>query len=49
VDGGLALPRSGDRVRIDLNARHIAVLIDKAELAARRAAWVPPALEHKTP
>jgi dihydroxy-acid dehydratase len=49
VGGGLALLRSGDRVRIDLNARRVDVLIDEAELAARRAAWTPPALEHKTP
>jgi dihydroxy-acid dehydratase len=49
VGGGLALLRSGDRVRIDLNARRVDVLIDEAELAARRAAWTPPPLEHKTP
>jgi dihydroxy-acid dehydratase len=49
VGGGLALLRTGDRVRIDLNARRVDVLIDEAELAARRAAWTPPALEHKTP
>jgi dihydroxy-acid dehydratase len=45
----LALLRTGDRVRIDLNARRVDVLIDEAELAARRAAWTPPALAHKTP
>ncbi|WP_337876329.1 IlvD/Edd family dehydratase [Elioraea sp.] len=49
VGGGLALLRTGDRVRIDLNARRVDVLIDEAELAARRAAWTPPALAHKTP
>jgi dihydroxy-acid dehydratase len=49
VGGGLALLRSGDRVRIDLNTRRVDVLIDEAELAARRAAWTPPTLEHKTP
>ncbi|TQF77360.1 dihydroxy-acid dehydratase family protein [Elioraea sp. Yellowstone] len=49
VGGGLALLRTGDRVRIDLDARRVDVLIDEAELAARRAAWTPPALAHKTP
>ena len=36
--GGLALLRTGDRVRIDLKARTANVLIDDAELADRRAA-----------
>jgi dihydroxy-acid dehydratase len=36
--GGLALLRSGDRVRIDLRAGAVDVLIPDAELAARRAA-----------
>jgi dihydroxy-acid dehydratase len=49
VGGGLALLRTGDRVRLDLKARRVDVLIPDAELAARRAAWTAPALEHKTP
>ena len=49
VGGGLALLKTGDPVRIDLNTRKVDVLIPEAELAARRAAWTPPALEHKTP
>jgi dihydroxy-acid dehydratase len=36
--GGLALLRDGDRVRIDLRAGSANVLLDDAELAARRAA-----------
>jgi dihydroxy-acid dehydratase len=36
--GGLALLRSGDRVRIDLRAGTVDVLIPDAELATRRAA-----------
>jgi dihydroxy-acid dehydratase len=36
--GGLALLRSGDRVRIDLNKGTVNVLISDAELAERRAA-----------
>ncbi len=49
VGGGLALLRSGDPVRIDLNTRRVDLLVSDAELAARRAAWVPPKLENKTP
>ena len=49
VGGGLALLRSGDLVRIDLNTRRVDLLVSDAELAARRAAWVPPKLENKTP
>ena len=36
--GGLALLKTGDRVRIDLNKGTADILIPKAELAARRAA-----------
>jgi len=36
--GGLALLKTGDRVRIDLNKGTAGILISKAELAARRAA-----------
>ena len=36
--GGLALLRTGDRVRVDLGLRRVDVLIDDAELAARRSA-----------
>jgi dihydroxy-acid dehydratase len=49
VGGGLALLRTGDRVRLDLRARRVDVLLPEAELAARRAAWVPSPLENKTP
>ncbi|WP_158806485.1 MULTISPECIES: IlvD/Edd family dehydratase [unclassified Acidisoma] len=49
IGGGLALLKDGDPIRIDLNARRVDVLIPDAELAARRAAWVPPKLENKTP
>jgi dihydroxy-acid dehydratase len=49
VGGGLALLRSGDPIRIDLNKRRVDVLIPEAELAKRRAAWKPPQLVHKTP
>ncbi|HEX3837739.1 MAG TPA: IlvD/Edd family dehydratase [Steroidobacteraceae bacterium] len=36
--GGLALLRTGDRVRIDLRRRCVDVLVDEAELSARRRA-----------
>ena len=36
--GGLALLKTGDRVRIDLNKGSADILISKAELARRRAA-----------
>jgi len=49
VGGGLALLKSGDPIRIDLNRRRVDVLIPEAELAARRAAWKPPQLVNKTP
>ncbi|MCB4824636.1 IlvD/Edd family dehydratase [Roseicella aerolata] len=49
VGGGLALLKSGDPIRIDLNTRKVDVLIPEAELAARRAAWQPPKLVNKTP
>jgi dihydroxy-acid dehydratase len=38
VGGGLALLKTGDRVRIDLNKGTANILISKAELAQRRAA-----------
>jgi dihydroxy-acid dehydratase len=36
--GGLALLRTGDRLRVDLRARRVDVLLDAGELAARREA-----------
>jgi dihydroxy-acid dehydratase len=42
VDGGpIALVRDGDRVRIDVSARTLDLLVDEAELAVRREAWAP--------
>ena len=42
VDGGpIALVADGDRVRIDIPNRRLDLLVDDAELAARRSAWVP--------
>ena len=47
--GGLALLRTGDRIRVDLNTRRVDLLIDDTELEARRAAYSPPDLVHQTP
>ena len=49
VGGGLALLRSGDAVRIDLNTRKVDVVLPPGELEARRAAWVAPKLVNQTP
>lgn len=49
VGGGLALLRTGDRVRLDLNACRMDALVDDAEWEARRAAWTPPTLHNQTP
>lgn len=49
VGGGLALLRTGDRVRLDLNAGRLDALVDAQEWQARRAAWTPPELHHQTP
>jgi dihydroxy-acid dehydratase len=44
MEGGpLALVENGDRVRIDIPARSLNVLVDGAELDRRRAAWTRPA------
>ena len=48
VGGGLALVRTGDRIRIDLNRHSADLLVDDAELEQRRAAlgrvrdYIPP-------
>ena len=42
VGGPLALLRTGDIVRLDLPARRLDMLVDEAEIARRRAAWVAP-------
>ena len=47
--GGLALLKTGDEIRVDLNARRVDLLIDDAEMEARRAAYAPPELVHQTP
>ena len=43
VGGPLALVRTGDLISVDVAARRIHLEVSDDELAARRAAWVPPA------
>jgi dihydroxy-acid dehydratase len=49
LGGGLALLKTGDRLRIDLKTRRVDLLVSDEELAVRRAAWSPPALPNQTP
>jgi dihydroxy-acid dehydratase len=42
VGGPLALVRTGDPIRLDVAARRLDLVVDEAELQARRAAWAPP-------
>ena len=49
VGGGLAFLKTGDRVRLDLNARSLNALVDDSEWRAREAAWVPPTFTNQTP
>jgi dihydroxy-acid dehydratase len=42
VDAGpIAFVRDGDRIRIDVHAKALDLLVDEAEVAARRQGWVP--------
>jgi dihydroxy-acid dehydratase len=43
VGGPLALVRTGDLIRLDVEARRLELLVADDELAQRRAAWAPPA------
>ncbi len=43
VGGPLALVKTGDTIRVDVPNRRIDMLVDAAELEARRAAWRAPA------
>ena len=47
VDGGpIAFVREGDRIRLDVDAKTLDLLVDKDELASRRAAWTAPLPKH---
>jgi dihydroxy-acid dehydratase len=43
IGGPLGLVETGDRIRLDVAARRIDLLIEAAEMESRRAAWTPPA------
>jgi dihydroxy-acid dehydratase len=44
VDGGpVALVRDGDRIRLDVAAKSLDLLVDDTVLAARQRTWSPPA------
>ena len=49
VGGGLALLKTGDKVRVDIGKRRADILISDAELAKRKAAWKPHVKESQTP
>ena len=42
IGGPLALLRNGDTVRLDVPNRTLDMLVSEEEIAARKAAWVPP-------
>jgi dihydroxy-acid dehydratase len=47
VGGTLALVRDGDIVALDVVERRLELRVPDDELARRRAAWIPPKLEHR--
>jgi dihydroxy-acid dehydratase len=49
IGGGLALLKTGDKVRIDLKKRRADMLLSDTELAKRKAAWKTPKLVSQTP
>jgi dihydroxyacid dehydratase/phosphogluconate dehydratase len=42
VGGPLGLVQDGDLIKLDVPARSLDLVVDEAELAARREAWTPP-------
>ena len=49
VGGGLALLKTGDRIKIDLNQGSLDVMLDESELDQRRNAIQSQQIEHQTP
>ncbi len=49
VGGGLAHLQTGDKVRLDLNARTMNALVDEAEWQARIKGWTRPEIRSQTP
>ena len=49
TDGGpIALAKTGDKIRLDLEGRRLDLLVDDAELDKRRASWKPAAPRYTT-
>jgi dihydroxy-acid dehydratase len=49
VDGGpIAFVRDGDRIRVDVAAKRLDLLVDETELARRRDGWAPPPPRYPT-
>jgi len=49
VGGGLALLKTGDQVRLDLNARTLNALVDIKEWEERKRNWSAPEIKNQTP
>ncbi|KQW41634.1 MULTISPECIES: IlvD/Edd family dehydratase [Pseudomonas] len=49
VGGGLALLKTNDRLKVDLNTRTVNLLIDDEEMAQRRREWTPNIPPSQTP
>jgi dihydroxy-acid dehydratase len=49
VGGGLALLKTGDRVRVDLKRRRVDLLVSQEELEARRKGYQPRKPVNQTP
>ena len=49
IGGGLALLKSREPIRVDLNTRRVDLLIPQDEMTARRAAWVQKIPPSQTP
>jgi dihydroxy-acid dehydratase len=48
VDGGpIVFVRNGDRIRLDVNARSMDLVVDATELAVRRHGWSAPPAKHQ--
>jgi dihydroxy-acid dehydratase len=48
LGGPIAIVRNGDRIRIDLHAKRVDLLLSEEEIAARLARWTPPEPRIKT-
>jgi dihydroxy-acid dehydratase len=44
----MGLVHEGDRIRVDLPARRLELLIDESEMEERRSAWVLPEPSYRT-